>query len=166
MSGPGSIVSMVKASPTSLVSMQNIGSSRLVDRKPLEEQNGLCFLAGLARTLLFVAGHETVGVDNRGASFALADVAAERERLTEGESALPGKSELDYGSPENQNVNPAILPVSRRVLRHREWRFCRGRPPGLDPGHSAGFKFGDDLVGDFLIEARPVLAGARPNSMF
>src|SRR6202022_1925491 len=33
-------------------------------------------------------------------------------------------------------------------------------PPRLDPGNSAGFELGDDPVGNFGIEARPVMAGA------
>ena len=65
------------------------------------------------------------------------------------------------GSPQDQHVNATVLPVSRRVFRHGQRRLCRGRTPGLDPGHAAGLEFGDDLVGDFVIEARPVLAGAR-----
>ena len=41
----------------------------------------------------------------------------------------------------------------------------RGRTPGLNPGHASGLKLGDDLVGDFVVEVRPVLAGARASSM-
>ena len=59
---------------------------------------------------------------------------------------------------------PLYCRVGRRVVRHRERRLGRRRPPGLDPGHPAGLQLGDDLVGDFGVEARPVLAGTRSSS--
>ena len=132
--------------------------------KALEERDCLRLFAGLGGASLFVIRHETIRVDDGGAAFALANVAAERERLTEGEPTLTGKSAFDHGSPEDEDVNATVLPVSRRVFRHRQRRFCRSRTPGLDPGHPASLKFGDDLVGDFVIEGRPVLAGARASS--
>ena len=135
------------------------------DGKSLEERDCLRFFAGLGGAPSFVVGDEAVGIDDGGAAFALADMAAKRERLAESEPALSGKSALDHGSPEDQDVYAAVLPVSRRVFRHGQRRFGRRRPPGLDPGHAAGLQFGDDLVGDFVIEARPVLAGARASSM-
>src|SRR5579859_1495572 len=133
--------------------------------KTLEERYGLHIFTGLGRTPFLVARNETIGIDDGGAAFALTNVAAERERLTEGEPTLTGKSAFDHGSPENEDVNATVLPVSRRVFRHRQRRFCRGRSPGLDPGYPASLKFGDDLVGDFIIEICPVLAGAHPSVM-
>jgi hypothetical protein len=47
----------------------------------------------------------------------------------------------------------------RGVLRHGERRLRRRRPPGLDPGRTAGSQFGDDLAGDSGIETCPILAG-------
>src|SRR5690606_31044783 len=47
----------------------------------LQERNSLGFLAGLERAPLLVVGHEAVGVDDGRAALALADIAAERERL-------------------------------------------------------------------------------------
>jgi len=38
-------------------------------------------------------------------------------------------------------------------------------PQGWTQGTRPGLKLGDDLVGDFVIEVRPVLADARSNSM-
>jgi hypothetical protein len=46
-------------------------------------------------------------------------------------------------------------------FRHGQRRLRRGSAPGLHPGHAAGLKLGDDLVGDVVVEASPVLAGAR-----
>src|ERR1700686_3839060 len=130
--------------------------------KTLEERDGLPLFTGLGRTPFLIARHETIGVDDGRAAFALANVAAERERLTKGEPTLTGESAFDHGSPEDEDVNATVLPVSRRVFRHRQRRFGRGRAPGLDPGHPAGLKLGNNLVSDFIIEICPVLAGARP----
>jgi hypothetical protein len=44
--------------------------------------------------------------------------------------------------------------------------FGCGRLPGLNPGHAAGLELGDDLVGDFLVETRPVLAQAGTGGVF
>ena len=134
--------------------------------KSFEEWNRLRFFAGLGSAPFFVIRHETIGVDDCGAALSLANVAAERERLTKCEPTLPGKSAFDHGSPENEDVNATVLPVGRRIFRHRQRRFCRGRTPGLNPGDASGLKFGNDLVGDFVIEVRPVLAGARASSRF
>ena len=38
-----------------------------------------------------------------------------------------------------------------------ERRLRRRGAPRLHPGHTAGLQLGDDLVGDFVIKARPVL---------
>ena len=133
---------------------------RAADRKSLQKWDSLRFVTVFVRTTFLVLRHETIGVNNRGAAFALANVASERERLTEGEPALPCKPAFDYGSPEDQDVDSAVLSISRRVFRHRELRLRRGCSPGLDLGHTAGLKLGDDLIGDFVIEARPILAGA------
>ena len=67
---------------------------------------------------------------------------------------------LDDGAPEDQHIDAGIAPAGRGILRHCERRLRRRRAPGLHPGQPAGFQFGDDLVGDFVIEARPVVTGA------
>ena len=133
--------------------------------KALEEWNRLCFFASLGGASLLVARHKAVGVDNRCAAFALADMAAKRERLAKGKPALSGKTVLDRAPPEQENVDATVGTVGRSIFRQGQRRFCRGRTPGLDPGHAAGLELGDDLVGDFVIEGRPVLTGARASSM-
>jgi hypothetical protein len=125
----------------------------------------LHLFTGIGRTLFLIARHEAIGVDDGGAAFALADVAAKRGRLTEGEPALSCEPALDHGSPEDQDVDAAVLPSSRCIFRHRQRRSCRSRAPWLDPRQAARLKFSDDLVGDFVIEICPVLAGARPSVM-
>ena len=131
------------------------------DCEPFQERDCGRFLAGLAGASLLVIRHKAVGIDDGGAVLALAHIAAERERLAKGQPALCGEAVLDHGAPEDQDVDPRILPAGGRVLRHGKRRLRRGRPPGLDPGHAAGLQFSDDLAGDFVIERRPVVAGAR-----
>ncbi len=130
------------------------------DGEPLQERDGGRFLAGLASASLLVIRHKAVGIDDGGALLALADIAAERERLAKGQPALGGEAVLDDGAPEAQDVDPRILAAGGGVLRHGERRLRRRRPPRLDPGHAAGLQLGDNLAGDFVIEARPVVAGA------
>jgi len=103
---------------------------------------------------------EAVGIDHRGAALALADIAAEPERLTEGEPGLAGVAALDHRAPEDQHVDPRIAPAGGGVPRQADRRPGARCAPGLDSGQATGFQLGDDLVGDFGIEARPVLTGA------
>src|SRR3546814_9277205 len=85
--------------------------------------------------------------------------AAEPERLAEGQPALAGEATLDDGAPEDQDVDPGVAPLGRGTLRHGERRLGFRGAPRLYPGNAAGLQLGDDLVGDFLIEARPVVTG-------
>ncbi len=87
-------------------------------------------------------------------------MAAEGQRLAEGQPALHRKAVLDDRAPEDQHVDPGVGAAGGGICRHGERRLRRRRPPGLDPGHVAGLQLGDDLVGDVVVEARPVCAGA------
>src|SRR5258708_17291142 len=78
-SGGGGVVADVGRQAVALIGVE--------DDKPLEEWNGLRFLARLARAPLFLRGHEAIGVDHRRAALALADMAAEGKRLAESEPA-------------------------------------------------------------------------------
>ena len=126
----------------------------------LEERDGARLVAVAVGALALGLGDEAVGIDHRGAALALADVAAERERLAEGEPGLAGIAALDDRAPEDQHVDPRIAPAGGGVLRHSDG--CPGArgAPRLDPRQAPGLQLGDDLVGDFGIEARPVLTGA------
>ncbi|RMC36600.1 HipA domain-containing protein [Paracoccus alkanivorans] len=117
-------------------------------------------LQGFGGAALFVFGHEAVGIDDGGAALALQDIAAERERLTEGEPALAGKVTFDHRAPQKQHVDPRIAPAGRGILRKAERRFRRSRAPGLNPRHAACLQLGDDLVGDLGVEIGPVTPGA------
>ena len=126
----------------------------------LEERDGARLVAVAVGALALGLGDEAVGIDHRGAAFALADIAAERERLAEGEPGLPGIAALDHPAPEDQHVDPRIAPAGGGVPRQADGRPGARGAPGLDPGQAPGLQLGDDLVGDFGIEARPVLTGA------
>ena len=129
--------------------------------KSFEEWNRLRVFTGLGGAALFVIRHETICVNNSSTALSLANVAAKRERLTKGEPTLTCKSAFDHGSPEDEDVHATVLPVGRRVFRHGQRRFRRGSTPGLNPGDTSGLKLGNDLIGNFAIEVRPVVVGAR-----
>jgi len=65
-------------------------------REALEEGDGIGFLTGRGSPLPFVLRRETVGIDDGGAAFALADIAAEAKGLAEREPALAGIAVLDH----------------------------------------------------------------------
>lgn len=67
----------------------------------------------------------------------------------------------DHGAPEDQHVEAGILPAGGGVVRHGARRLRRRGPPRLDPGHATGLQLRNDLAGDFVIQARPIVAGAR-----
>ena len=123
------------------------------------------FVTGLGGAPPLVFRYETVGIDHGGAALTFADVSAKRQRLAKRKPALFRKTLFDRAPPEKQDVDAAVGTIGRSIFRHGERRFCCGRTPRLDPRHSAGLKLGDDLVGDFVIEARPVLAGTGANNM-
>lgn len=85
--------------------------------------------------------------------------------MAERQPALASKSVLDHRAPENEDVDATILPGRRSVLGLGEGCPRRRRSPRLDPGHVARLQLSDDVVGYFVIEIRPALAGARPNDM-
>lgn len=129
------------------------------DGEALEERDRLRFLAGLSRPFLLVVGNEAVGIDDGGAVLALADIAAEAEGLAKRQPALGREAVLDHGTPEDQHVDPGVEPAGAGVLWHGERCLRRRRAPRLDPGHAAGLQLGDDLRGNFIVEARPVGTG-------
>ena len=126
----------------------------------LQERDCVRLVALLPRTGALLVRDETVGEHHRRAALAFADIAAEAQGLAEREPALARETMLDDGPPEDEHVDAGIAALGRGVLRHGQWRLNRRRAPRLDPGQPPGLQLGDDLVGDFLIEARPVLAGA------
>ena len=138
---------------------QVLALRRVEDREALQERNRGGFLAGLARAPLLVVRHETVGINDGRAVLALAHIAAERERLAEGQPALAGIAMLDDSAPEDQHIDPGILPAGGGVPWHGERRLRRGRAPGLDPGQPPSLQLADDLGGDLVVQAGAAVAG-------
>jgi hypothetical protein len=130
------------------------------DGEALEERDRLRFLAGLRSASAFVLRREAVGIDDRRTALALPDIATEAEGLAKSQPAVAGEAALNDGAPEKQHIDSRIATIGGCILRHGERRFRRGRSPWLDPGHAPRLQLGDDLVSDFLVEARPILAGA------
>src|SRR3546814_1927694 len=119
-------------------------------RRPIKEREHLRFLANCECAATLVVGHEAVGVDDGGPALALADMAAEGERLAEGEPALAGKAVLDDGVPEDEDIDPGIGAAGGGVLRNP--KRCRdgARVPRLDPGQPTRLQFGNDTASDLV----------------
>jgi len=82
---------------------------------------------------------------------------AEFQRLAEGEPVLRAEAAFGDRGPQDQDIDAAVGTAGRGVLRQAERR--RDTAPGLDPRQAALLEFGDDPVGDFLIEAGAVGKG-------
>ena len=126
----------------------------------LEERHRLGLVAVLAGALQFSLGNEAVGIANGRAAFALANIAAQVQRLPEGQPILMGKALLDDRAPQDQDVDPGIAPAGGGVLGQAQAGL--GPAPGLHPRHPALFQLGDDLVRDLLIEAGLLLPIRAP----
>ena len=129
-------------------------------REALQEGNGSRLVPVALGPPALLIGDEAVGIDDSRAGLALTDMAAEPKRLAKREPALARKAALYDCTPQDQHIDPGVAAAGRGILRHGEGCPRGRRAPGLDPGHAACLQLGDDLVGDFLIEARPVPAGA------
>ena len=136
---------------------QTIALVGVEDCEALEERDGLRVFAGFCRTPALVVGNEVIGVDDGGAALTLPDIPAEAERLSERDPVLLEKPRSATAPHRMQDIDPGIATIGRRVLRHGKRRAGRRRSPRLDPRHAARFQLGNDLVGDFLIEPRPIL---------
>src|SRR3546814_11163381 len=101
---------------------------------------------------------EPVRIEHGRAALALADMAAERQRLAEGQPRLRREALVVQGSPEQKDVDPRVAPAGGGVPRHRERRLARGRGPRSHPGHRARLELGDDALGDRRVD---VLLGRR-----
>ena len=130
---------------------QAVALGGVEDCEPLEEGDSLGVLADLARAALLLLGREAVGIDDGRAAFALAHIAAKRERLPKGQPMLGRKAMLDDGAPKDEDIDAGILPAGGGIARHGECGLDVGGAPGLDPRHAAGPQLGHDPVGDFVV---------------
>jgi hypothetical protein len=88
---------------------------RVEHGEALQERDGLGFLAGFVRPLLFVVGHEAVGIDDGRTVLAFPHIAAEGERLAKGQPALAGEAVRDNRPPQDQHIDPGILTAGRNL---------------------------------------------------
>jgi hypothetical protein len=124
---------------------------RIEHGEPLEEWHRVGLVSVPLRPLPFLIGHKAIRIHDGGAMLALADVPADAERLAEREPILATEAVLDHRTPKDEHVDPRVLAVGRRILRHGERRFRCHRPPRLNPGDAAGLELCDDRFGDFLV---------------
>ena len=99
-------------------------------------RNGIALGSSPSRSArsAFLVGHEAVRIDDRGAVLALADIAAEAERLAESEPALAGKAALDDGAPEDQHVDPGIAALVAAFFGMASDAFAAAVPQGWTQG--------------------------------
>ena len=83
---------------------------RVEHGEALQERNPPRFLACLACPPLFILGREAVSIDDGGSALAFPDIAAERQRLAKCQPMLGRETILDHGPPEDQDIDPGILP--------------------------------------------------------
>src|ERR1700682_4860014 len=112
------------------------------DREAFEERDRTGFIPIAFRTLAFVIRNEAVGIDNRRAVLAFADVAANAQGLAEGEPTLADEALRDDGVPEDKYIHAGVSAPRGCILRHGERRLRRRRSPRLDPGHAARLQLG------------------------
>jgi len=90
---------------------QTIALRDVEDGEALEERDGFRLVAVLAGARQFIPRHEAVGVADTRAALALADIAAQIQRLAKGEPMLMGEALLDDRAPQDQDIDPGIAPA-------------------------------------------------------
>jgi hypothetical protein len=123
------------------------------DGEALEERNDVRVPTLACDALQLGARREAVGVADRRAALALADMTAQGQRLPEGQPLLGRKSLLNDRAPEDQHIDAGVGPAGGGVLRQAQRGL--GGTPGLHPGHPPLLQLPDDPVRYLLIEARP-----------
>ena len=93
------------------------------------------------------------------------NVASEPEHLTKGQPTLTGEATINDRTPQSQHINPGIGAPRRGIARHGKRCLDRCRPPWLHPWDTTGLQFGNDLVSDFDVGARPVVADASSSGL-
>src|SRR3546814_18316919 len=71
----------------------------------------------LAGAAAFAVRRKAMGIDDGRAALALAQLAAQCERLPEGKEAVGREAVGDHGVPEDQNVDPGITIAGLAVAR-------------------------------------------------
>src|SRR3546814_9442035 len=95
-------------------------------------------------------------IDDGRSLLALADIAARREGLTEGQPRLRRVARVHRGVPKQENIDPRIAASGRGIARQRGAAL-----PRLHPWEAAFFEFGDDLGGDIGVKIARGSTAAR-----
>src|SRR3546814_12115838 len=109
---------------------QAFGWCDIEQGEAVQEGNGVRLAAALRGAGLFGIGNEAVGIDDGRSLLALADIAARREGLTEGQPRLRRVARVHRGVPKQENIDPRIRSEERRVgkecvstCRSRWWPY-------------------------------------------
>jgi hypothetical protein len=100
------------------------------DGESFEERDRADLFSRIARALARPFWNEAIGIDNRRALFALANVTAKREGLAEGEPALGREAILDDGA----HVDAGIRPAGRRFFGIASGARTADDPQGCTQG--------------------------------
>src|SRR5690606_20910470 len=88
---------------------QAIALVEIENDEALQEGDASRLIAVASCPLALASRHETVGIDDCGSAFALADMTAQRTRLTKSKPALDGMSALDRRTPQKQHIDAGIV---------------------------------------------------------
>ncbi len=133
---------------------QAVALGGVEDDKALEEGHACGLVVLPVCALSLGSRHEAVGIDDRGAALALADMTAQIQRLPVGQPVLAGEAASHGGIPQDEDVDAGIAASRDGVAGQAE--RAGALAPGPDPGYPALLQFTHDAAGDFGIEGRPV----------
>jgi len=117
---------------------------------------GVAALALDARFLAF--GNEAVGIDHGRAMLALAHRAARLDGLLEGQPRLRRPALFDHRSPQDQDIDAAVIAAGQRVAREAG-ADASAAAPRLDPRDAARLQLGDDAARHLVIKVRAGFGG-------
>src|SRR3546814_11598325 len=92
---------------------QAFGWCDIEQGEAVQEGNGVRLAAALRGAGLFGIGNEAVGIDDGRSLLALADIAARREGLTEGQPRLRRVARVHPGAPTQAHIHPPLPPPAR-----------------------------------------------------
>src|SRR5271169_603942 len=92
----------------SRIDWQTLALVCVEQREALEEGNAEDHISGLSSALAHRLGREAIGIDDRDAPFALANVPSHGQGLVEREPIVPREFSLGDGRPKRKDIDPRI----------------------------------------------------------